>query len=294
MSKRLPARIRCPNCDNQFEALLYRSIWIEEPANRKLIFDDQINVVICPKCKTKTKLEFPFLCTNVGERIAIWYEPYPDPQIDTDMKQYANHFGPNSFYATAPRIRDWEAFKAKILECERQPDMRPAAQPSPEMRQKMRGFIDHIKDKLGQKNINKVPLSPLAFKDGTAAIEYACKHMKCPLQEGGLIPALVLDLRKLSRDETPVIVQRDGHQVAMLRVASEDGGFPVLATTAGAKGPKLQPGQLVAWRAGKYSPDVAASMGAKDQRSGWVGLIVGTLKPEYRDGNWVGGEKFAA
>ena len=265
MSKRLPARIRCPNCDSQFEVMLYRSIWIEDPANRKLIFDDQVNVVICPQCTTRTKLDFPFLCTNVKEHIAVWYEPYPDPEIDNDMKQYANHFGPSSFYATAPRIRDWGAFKAKIIELEQRPKMRPAAQPSPEMQRKMRGFIDHIRSKFGQKSTDTDPVPPLAFKDGMAAIEYACKYMKCPLQEGSFLPALVLDFRKLSRDESPVIIQRDGNQVAMLRVASDDGGFPVLATTAGAKGPRLQPGQLVVWRAGKYSPDVAASMGAKDQ-----------------------------
>ena len=29
-----------------------------------------------------------------------------------------------------------------------------------------------------------------------------------------------------------------------------------------------------------------------DERSGWMGLIVGTLQPEYRDGGWVGDEQF--
>lgn len=117
--------------------------------------------------------------------------------------------------------------------------------------------------------------------------------MECPLHEGSFLPALVLDFRKLSSDESPVIIQKDGNQLAMLRIASDDGGFPVLATTVGAKGPKLQPGQLVAWKAGKYSADVAASMGAKDKRSGWVGLIIGTLRAEHREGNWVGDEKFS-
>jgi|CXWL01.1.fsa_nt_gi transcription elongation factor Elf1 len=150
MSKQLPARIHCPNCDNQFEVMLYRSIWIENRENRKLIFDDQINAVTCSQCKVKTKLEFPFLCTNVNEHIAVWYEPYPDPEVDKDVKQYAKHFGSSSFYATAPRIRDWKAFKEKIIELEQRIGIKPAGKPSPEMQEKMRGFINHIKEQQTQ------------------------------------------------------------------------------------------------------------------------------------------------
>ena len=293
MSKQLPARIRCPNCDNQFEAVLYRSIWIEDRANRKLIYDDQINVVICPKCKVKTKLEFPFLCTNVKEHIAVWYEPYPDPEVDRDIKQYAKHFGPSSFYATAPRIRDWKAFKEKIIELEQRTEMKPAGKPSLEMRGKMRGFINHIKNKLAQKNADTDAIPSLFFMDGVAALEYACQFMKCPLHEGSFLPAIVLDSREMFGAATTIQTLKDGNQVAMLRVASDDGGFVVFATTAGPKGPKLQPGNFVGWKAAKHSAEVAASMGAKDPRSGWVGLIIGTLRPEHRNGQWVSEAKFA-
>lgn len=130
--------------------MLYRSIWIENRENRKLIFDDQINAVTCSQCKVKTKLEFPFLCTNVNEHIAVWYEPYPDPEVDKDVKQYAKHFGSSSFYATAPRIRDWKAFKEKIIELEQRIGIKPAGKPSPEMQEKMRGFINHIKEQQTQ------------------------------------------------------------------------------------------------------------------------------------------------
>lgn len=273
--------------------MLYRSIWIENPENRKMIFDDQINVVMCPKCMIKTKLEFPFLCTNAKEHIAVWYEPYSDPEIDKDMKQYAKHFGPSSFYATAPRIRDWKAFKEKIVGLEQCTEMKPAGKPSPEIREKMRGFINHIKAKLAQENTDKHAIPPLFFKDGVAALEYACKFMKCPLYEGSSLPAIVLDPREMFGAAATIQTLKDGNQVAMLRVASDDGGFLVFAATAGPKGPKLQPGNLVAWKAAKHSTEVAASMGAKDARSGWVGIIIGTLKPEHRNGQWVGDARFA-
>jgi len=133
----------------------------------------------------------------------------------------------------------------------------------------------------------------LFFPDGEAALEYACKFMACPLGEGDCLPALVLDLRKLPGNDSAVTMDSSGIQLAMLRVASNDGGFPVVATTLGPRGPRLEPGQLVAWKAGKHSEQVAAAMGVKDRRSGWIGLIVGTLTTEHRDGNWVGDERFS-
>jgi hypothetical protein len=98
-------------------------------------------------------LEFPFLCTNVAKGVAIWYEPYPDAQIDADIEQYRKHMGPNSFYAKAPRIADWETFKVKFLELEaagRQPGQK--LQYSSESRKMFRGFIQSLKGKkpLGQ------------------------------------------------------------------------------------------------------------------------------------------------
>jgi hypothetical protein len=134
---------------------------------------------------------------------------------------------------------------------------------------------------------------PLAFSDGRAAFEYSCRFMECPLNEGSYLPAIVLDPRELIGATSAIQRQRDGNQVAMLKVASSDGGFVVIATTLGPNGPSLKPGDFVAWRAGEYSADVAASLGARDDRSGWVGIIIGTLKPEHRNGNWVGGERFA-
>lgn len=133
---------------------------------------------------------------------------------------------------------------------------------------------------------------PLFFKDGTAALQYACKSMECPLHEGSCLPAVVLDSRELLGIPTAVKIQADGNQRAILRVASDDGGFLVAASTAGTEGPELHPGQLVAWMAIKHEPDIAKT--AKDKRVSWVGVIIATLKPEHRNGNWIGDEKFSS
>jgi hypothetical protein len=89
-----------------------------------------------------------------------------------------------------------------------------------------------------------------------------------------------------------VKIQDEGNQLAMIRVASADGGFLVAAATVGPKGPRLHPGQLVAWKAMKHVPEVAKNV--NDKRFGWVGLIIGTLKPERRNGGWMGGERFSS
>ncbi|MFY9329614.1 MAG: CpXC domain-containing protein [Georgfuchsia sp.] len=119
MSKKVAAEIMCPKCGEKFRVNLIRLLWAEFPENRKLISTDSINAVVCPNCETRTRLEFPFLCTNIKKGIAIWYEPYHDPAIDQDQKLYASKFGDNSFYANAPRVQDWEVFKVKLAEMER-------------------------------------------------------------------------------------------------------------------------------------------------------------------------------
>ena len=118
MSKKIKANINCPSCENVFSVELYRSIWVEDAKNRSLIMSDKINAVTCPQCMHHERLKFPFLCTNVKQGFALWYEPYLDPQIDKDVEEYRKHMGPDSFYAKAQRISDWETFKERLLEME--------------------------------------------------------------------------------------------------------------------------------------------------------------------------------
>jgi hypothetical protein len=131
---------------------------------------------------------------------------------------------------------------------------------------------------------------PRVFPDGIAAFRYACKFLECPLHEAALLPALVLDPREVFGPQATVKTETEGHQIPVLCVASNDGGFFVVATTAGPRGPTLEPGQLVAWRAVRHVPDIAKTV--SDKRFGWVGVIVGTLKPEQRNGCWVSAEIF--
>jgi hypothetical protein len=135
-----------------------------------------------------------------------------------------------------------------------------------------------------------VKTTPLVFKDAYCAFEYACKFMNCSIEKDRMMMAIVLDGRTEFGLSDSVKLKQDGIQLACLKVASDDGGFIVLAETAGRNGPKLKPGELVAWLPGFFNSQIADSV--EDSRFGWMGLIVGTLEPAWRDGSWEGKERF--
>lgn len=132
---------------------------------------------------------------------------------------------------------------------------------------------------------------PRFFEDGVAALRYACRFLECPLREGAFLPAIVLDANELFKGGVAASPSAQS-QPHFLCVASGDGGFVVASQPAGPRGPKLEPGKLVAWKAVRHVPDLAKSV--SDARFGWVGVIVGTLRLEHRDGCWVSDEIFRA
>lgn len=123
MSKTLELDLSCPRCQTSFRATLHRTIWVEFQENMDLIENNQINLVHCPGCGLSEMPPFSFMATNVRKRIAVWYEPIPDPNIDSDIALYRKHFGVDSFYARAPRIRDWEEFKRRLAQLNNLPDV---------------------------------------------------------------------------------------------------------------------------------------------------------------------------
>lgn len=152
MSKRVEAKISCPNCQNQFDYILYRSIWGEYPENRELVMKDKINVASCDKCGTATKLNFPFIYTNVKLTFAVWWEPAHDSQIDSDAQGYAKMFGPGNYLATAPRIKDWAEFKNTIIKFENGQLIGQTGQIGSEMQDQLKGFMKNTERKNKEEN----------------------------------------------------------------------------------------------------------------------------------------------
>lgn len=116
MSKLVDATITCPHCGKQYSTKLFRTIWGENESNRNMVLNDEINVLKCPHCGYSFKAPYPFMYVDVEKGFAVWWEPQYDAGIDSDLQGYTKMFGANSYYATAPRVADWEEFKQVVRE----------------------------------------------------------------------------------------------------------------------------------------------------------------------------------
>lgn len=114
MSKLVDAQIRCPHCGKEYSVKLFRTIWGEHESLRLKVMNDEVNVCTCPHCNYSFKAPYPFMYVDVKAGFAVWWEPEYDAGIDEETKGYVSMFGSGSYYATAPRIADWEEFKATI------------------------------------------------------------------------------------------------------------------------------------------------------------------------------------
>jgi len=138
MSKKVELDMDCPRCKTAFKAMLYRTIWVEYPENMELITTNRINTVECPACGLSERQPFPFLATNARKNVAIWYEPIPDRNIDSDVALYRKHFGDNYFLATAERIKDWEEFKRRLIDLNKRSDAKPTVEEFDRLKQGMK------------------------------------------------------------------------------------------------------------------------------------------------------------
>ncbi len=146
MSKKVELDMDCPRCKTAFKAALYRTIWIEYPENMELIMNDTINVARCPACGLSEKQPFPFLATNAGKKVAVWYEPIPDRNIDSDAALYRKHFGEDYFLAKAERIESWAEFKQRLTELNRRPEVTPTLEEFASLKQGMKSaYAEAIK-----------------------------------------------------------------------------------------------------------------------------------------------------
>lgn len=120
----------------------------------------------------------------------------------------------------------------------------------------------------------------LPFKNGEAFLEYQCKYGHTKIQPKQGIVALVLDARREFGAEQATKVEDDGRQMAMLRVASEDGGFVVPAWTPTGGGDALKPDDVVVWVPVEYTKPAMEKAADLDPRFSWVGFIVAKVAPE--------------
>jgi hypothetical protein len=125
---------------------LFRSLWIEDPENRSMIFEDRVNLFECKRCAHAELLPFAFIATNSPRAFAVWYEPSRDPAIDADVRGY-RAMGMKHL-AEAPRIAGWEDFKSTILSFERSAptERQPSQKDLEAAREVVRRMVQDITD----------------------------------------------------------------------------------------------------------------------------------------------------
>lgn len=120
----------------------------------------------------------------------------------------------------------------------------------------------------------------LVFKSGEAFLEFQCKYGHTEIIPGQGVVAYVIDAAKEFGVQNAVRRQPNGTQLAMLKVASEDGGFLVASTTATGMGDDLKAGDYVIWVPAQYNSPMVNAVNEVDPRFGWIGFIVAKIKPE--------------
>lgn len=136
------------------------------------------------------------------------------------------------------------------------------------------GKLWPFKSKVSPRPTELLPL--LVFKSRSEFFEYQCKYGQTKIKKGFGIVGIVLDAREYGSPFS-VKIEKDGTQFAMIRVASDDGGFLVFAMTP-RKGDLLSVGDLIFWVPSIFSDETGSAL--QDSRSGWVGMIRAKIAPE--------------
>ena len=116
MSKQVKLGIQCSHCSHVYYDNFFRTIWGENEVYRNMVLNDEVNIATCPHCGFKFHVPLAMMYVDVQKGFAVWWEPNHDPGVDSDSASYAKMFGANSYYAKAPRIKDWEEFKRVVKE----------------------------------------------------------------------------------------------------------------------------------------------------------------------------------
>ena len=131
------------------------------------------------------------------------------------------------------------------------------------------------------------------FTDIEELFNLQCKFGDTRLEPGKATFAVVVDGAETCGLPIAVKTNSDGTQTTILNVASEDGGFLVIANTRIPNKPLLKPGDPVLWVPKVHNKELGAQLG--DERSGWVGFIgakVSMVVPTST-GKWKIVEKYA-
>jgi len=112
------AEFPCLYCDTKVNFKLYKTIHGENDEYRKLVFNNEVNVLNCNSCDEISYLPIPLMYVYLGSpnSFVVWYDPIEDAAntISDTKSQFKQQYGLDDMYVTAPQIADWEEFKDTI------------------------------------------------------------------------------------------------------------------------------------------------------------------------------------
>jgi hypothetical protein len=116
----------------------------------------------------------------------------------------------------------------------------------------------------------QLPAMRTEADEAEARFAHECASGDTLLREGKGVFAIVVDAAKRFGMARATKFNRDGTQSLVLKVASDDGGFFVLASTRRA-GTPLAPGDAVIWVPVAYDKTFGTRF--SDHRAGWIGFV---------------------
>lgn len=114
MSQQVDIVATCPKCGKQYPQKLFRTVWGEHQSLRNAVMSDNINICTCPDCGFSFHAPMAMMYVDAPAKFAVWWEPVYDSSIEEMTAGFARMLGPGNYYENAPRITDWEEFKATI------------------------------------------------------------------------------------------------------------------------------------------------------------------------------------
>ena len=89
MSQTRPYTIRCPKCGDERNVDLYESINVQEsPELKNRLMANELNTVVCEKCKLSFRIDKPLLYNDPGRRLMIYLIPLKEEDFTSGEKQF--------------------------------------------------------------------------------------------------------------------------------------------------------------------------------------------------------------
>ena len=114
MSNKFKAEVTCPYCKEYLEVVLYSSVNVSiDPTLREEVFNNKINTVECPKCKSGFPVHCQLMYHDMAKQFAVWYDPLNE-RTESKLTKTEMKMGETNYLFNAPVSNTWDDFLGHI------------------------------------------------------------------------------------------------------------------------------------------------------------------------------------